>query len=92
MFRFDENDDFWNGLELEQGPLWFLQSHVSYTCRPGLWAGASGGFAHGGKSARGLVDLRGSVAAGGCPLRVIERARNETGSRSVLHGNAQSLV
>jgi hypothetical protein len=47
---FGDNDDFWKGTERKQDPLWFLQGHVIYSFKPGLWASLSAGFAHGGKS------------------------------------------
>jgi len=47
---FGDNDDFWQGTERKQDPLWFLQGHVIYSFKPGLWAGLSAGFAHGGRS------------------------------------------
>lgn len=50
VFLHQANEDFWNGNELKQDPLWFVQGHVIYTFKPGWWASLSGGFAHGGRS------------------------------------------
>jgi hypothetical protein len=47
---FTDNDEFWNGNEREQDPLYGLQGHVVYTFRPGLWLGASTGYRYGGRS------------------------------------------
>lgn len=47
---FSDNDDFWQGTERKQDPLWFLQGHLIYSFKPGLWASLSAGFAHGGRS------------------------------------------
>jgi hypothetical protein len=45
-----ENDEFFNGKTLEEGPYYVGQGHVSYTFRPGLWLTASTGYAFGGRS------------------------------------------
>jgi len=50
VLLFGTNDDFWHGTVHKQDPIWFLQSHVIYSFKPGLWASLSGGFAHGGRS------------------------------------------
>jgi hypothetical protein len=50
VLLFGTNDDFWKGTVHKQDPIWFLQSHVIYSFKPGLWASLSGGFAHGGRS------------------------------------------
>ena len=50
VFLYQKNDEFWNGNELKQKPLWFLQGHVIYTFKPGWWASVSGGYAYGGHS------------------------------------------
>lgn len=42
------NNDFFNGLQLEQAPLGTLDANLIYTFRPGLWAAASVGYAGGG--------------------------------------------
>lgn len=47
---YTENDDFFNGRKLEQDPLYIIHSHLIYTFRPGVWAGASVGYDCGGKS------------------------------------------
>lgn len=56
VFLYQTNDEFWNGNTLKQDPLWFLQGHVIYSFKPGLWASISGGFAHGGRSSINGVD------------------------------------
>jgi hypothetical protein len=50
VFIYGTNDDFWNGNELKQDPLWFMQAHAIYSFKPGLWASISAGFAHGGRA------------------------------------------
>jgi hypothetical protein len=50
VFLYQDNDEFWNGNELERDPLWFLQGHVIYTFKPGWWASVSGGYAYDGHS------------------------------------------
>ncbi len=50
VFLYQDNDEFWNGSELTQDPLWFLQGHAIYSFKPGWWASFSTGFAHGGRS------------------------------------------
>jgi hypothetical protein len=47
---FQDNDDFWQGTTRKQDPLWFLQGHVIYSFKPGLWTSLSAGFAQGGRS------------------------------------------
>ncbi len=47
---YTDNNDFFNGRKLEQEPLYTVHSHLMYTFRPGLWAGASGGYDYGGIS------------------------------------------
>jgi hypothetical protein len=53
---YTDNDDFWNGNTLEQNPLYFLQAHLVYTFRPGLWVGGSTGYGYGGESYVNGVD------------------------------------
>ncbi len=50
LFLYQKNDSFWNGNELKQDPLWFLQGHVIYEIKPGWWTSFSGGYAYGGRS------------------------------------------
>jgi hypothetical protein len=50
VLLFGDNDDFWNGSERKQDPIWFLQGHAIYSFKPGVWASLSAGFAHGGRS------------------------------------------
>ncbi len=47
---YTDNDSFFNGRELEEDPLHFLQGHVVYSFRPGLWVAASAGYGCGGES------------------------------------------
>jgi len=50
VFLFQDNDEFFRGSKLEQGPLWFLQGHVIYGFKPGWWASVSAGYAYGGEA------------------------------------------
>jgi hypothetical protein len=50
VFLYQNNDKFWNGNELKQDPLWFLQGHVIYTFKPRWWVSVSGGYAYDGHS------------------------------------------
>lgn len=50
VFLYQDNDEFWAGNELKQDPMWFVQGHVIYSFKPGLWASMSSGFAYGGRS------------------------------------------
>ncbi|NND57210.1 MAG: hypothetical protein HKN57_08150 [Xanthomonadales bacterium] len=50
VFLFGDNDDFLEGTVREQDPFWFVQGHIIYTFKPGLWAGFSGGYGHGSQS------------------------------------------
>ena len=47
---YTDNDDFFNGNELEQDPLYTIQTHLAYTFRPGLWVSAGAGYGYGGES------------------------------------------
>lgn len=47
---FTENDDFFNGKQLEQDPLYTADAHLIYTFRPGLWLSASLGYGGGSES------------------------------------------
>jgi hypothetical protein len=47
---FTDNDEFWKGTHREQAPMALGQGIVSYTFKPGLWAGAGVGYSAGGKS------------------------------------------
>lgn len=47
---YSENDDFFNGMRLEQKPLYTINGHLIYNLRPGVWAGASVGYDYGGRS------------------------------------------
>lgn len=50
LWFFTDNDEFWNGNRLEQDPLVAMQSHLIYTFLPGLWLGASAGYATAGET------------------------------------------
>jgi hypothetical protein len=50
VFLFGDNDEFWQGTQLEQDPLWFVQGHVIYGFRPGWWVSLSGGYAYDGEA------------------------------------------
>ena len=45
-----DNNDFFNGKQLRQDPLFTADAHLIYTFRPGLWAATSFGYAGGGET------------------------------------------
>jgi len=47
---YTDNDEFFNGKKLEQEPLYIVHGHLVYDFQPGVWAGLSAGYNHGGKS------------------------------------------
>ncbi len=47
---YTDNNDFFNGQKLEQDPLYTLNSHLIYNCRPGLWTSVSLGYDYGKRS------------------------------------------
>jgi len=47
LFWYGDNDEFWGGNELENDHMYYLQGHVIYTFRPGLWASLSSGYGNG---------------------------------------------
>ncbi|MGJ8672662.1 transporter [Rubritalea sp.] len=47
---YTDNDDFWQGSELQQDPFWAFQTHVIYTHQPGVWVSSSIGYGIGGQS------------------------------------------
>ena len=47
---FTDNDDFFNGKQLEQDPVFFAQGHLIYNFTPGLWISSSVGYFCGGQS------------------------------------------
>ena len=47
---YTDNDEFFDGNELEQDAFYTLEGHVVYTFRPGLWVGAGAGYGYGGES------------------------------------------
>ena len=49
-FLFTDNDDFFDGSELQQDLLHAMQGHVIRVFRPGLWASLSTGYSWGGRS------------------------------------------
>jgi len=62
---YTDNNEFFNGNKLEQDPLYIIHSHLIYTFRPGVWAGASIGYDYGGRSSVGGMrkdDLRQNLA------------------------------
>lgn len=61
------NDEFWNGNERKQDPMFISQAYLSYTFRPGLWMGGGVGYGFGGETAINGVakdDSRGNLASG----------------------------
>ncbi len=50
VWFFTENNDFFNGNQLKQAPLYTGQTHLIYTFRPGVWAGGSYGYSTGAES------------------------------------------
>jgi len=56
VWLYTDNDDFFNGNELEKDPFYTLQTHLIYTFRPGLWAAAGAGYGYGGESTVSGVD------------------------------------
>jgi hypothetical protein len=50
VWIYTDNNNFFNGNKLEQDPLYFFQSHLIYTFRPGFWLGVSAGYYFGGES------------------------------------------
>jgi hypothetical protein len=64
---FTENDEFFNGRQLEENPLWIGQGHLIYNFMPGLWIGASAGYGYGGESTIDQVsanDRKGNLGFG----------------------------
>jgi len=57
VFLYGDNDDFLVDRTLETDPLYFLQGHLIYTFRPGLWASLSTGYGDGAN-----VSVNGSPA------------------------------
>ncbi len=49
-WMYTDNDEFFNGNQLEQNPLYSIQGFVDYTFKPGLWVGAGIAYGMGGKS------------------------------------------
>jgi hypothetical protein len=47
---YTDNNEFFNGNQLDQMPFYTVQGHVDYTFRPGLWVGAGIGYGIGGES------------------------------------------
>jgi len=50
---FTDNQDYFQGTEREQDPLYALETHAIYTFRPGLWASLSAAY---GSGARSILD------------------------------------
>ncbi|MHC5002183.1 MAG: transporter [Planctomycetota bacterium] len=49
-YLYDDNDDFFNGNELEQDPLFAVQAHVVRTLAPGWWISAGAAYGWDGES------------------------------------------
>ena len=49
VFLYQDNDEFWEGNELEQDPMWFAQAHAIYAIKPGWWTSISAGYAYDGE-------------------------------------------
>ena len=45
-----DNNDYFNGKQLEQDPVYFTQGHLIYNFTPGMWVSASLGYFNGGQS------------------------------------------
>ncbi len=61
VWLFTDNDDFYDGSTLAQGPLSSLQTHVVYSVNRGVWVGASGAYTYATESSlngAGLDDAR----------------------------------
>lgn len=56
VLLFQKNDEFWQGTERKQDPLWFTQGHVIYAFKPRYWASFSFGYALGGSNEINGVD------------------------------------
>jgi len=50
VWFFTTNEEFYKGTVRSQDPMFTGQVHVTYTFRPGLWAGADGTFYTGGRT------------------------------------------
>ncbi len=64
---FTDNDEFFNGKQLEEDPLLIGQGHLIYTFMPGLWLGASAGYGYGSESTIDQVsanDRKGNLGFG----------------------------
>jgi hypothetical protein len=51
VFLYGKNEKFWQETVLERSALWFLQSHIIYSFKPGVWGSLSAGYAYDGHSA-----------------------------------------
>jgi Putative MetA-pathway of phenol degradation len=64
---YTDNDEFFNGRQLEEDPLFIGQGHLIYNFMPGLWLGASAGYGYGGESTIDQVsadDRKGNLGFG----------------------------
>jgi hypothetical protein len=64
---FTDNDEFFNGRQLEEDPLFIGQGHLIYNFMPGVWLGASAGYGYGGESTIDQVsadDRKGNLGFG----------------------------
>jgi hypothetical protein len=50
IFFFTDNDNFFNGNELEQKPFYAAQAHIIRVFKPGVWGSLSAGYGQGGAS------------------------------------------
>lgn len=50
MAFYTKNNDFFDGSDLEQDPLYIVHAHLIYTLRPGLWTSIGIGYDYGGES------------------------------------------
>lgn len=50
VLLFEDNDEFWNGNEHEQDPIYSLQAHVIRVFQPGYWLALSAAYGKGGES------------------------------------------
>ncbi|MBT4520266.1 MAG: transporter [Halieaceae bacterium] len=49
---FEDNDDFFNGIHVEQSPLYSIQGHLIYTLRKGRWISLNANFFAGGETTK----------------------------------------
>jgi hypothetical protein len=67
VFFFSKNDDHFDGMTLEQDPVYTSQLHVTYNLGSGIWAALSGTFDYGGRTTQDGVqsdDLQSNTRVG----------------------------